>query len=108
MDTTIAETIYQQLGGHRLPIMTGVKNFVAHDDGLSFRLPSSPNYAKDGINCVKITLNGKDLYDVEYGSIWGLKYKKVRQVHDLYAENLQESFRQVTGLETRMPKVVGV
>jgi hypothetical protein len=104
----IAKTIYQQIGGRRLAIMTGARNFVGHDDGLSFKLPSTPHYTKDGINYVRITLNGLDIYDVEYGRIWGLKYKKIREVHDLYAENLMESFRQATGLETRMPKVEGI
>lgn len=104
----IARTILDQMGGNRLAVMTGAKNFVAHEDGLSFRLPGRPGYTKDGINYVRVRLNALDLYDVEYGRIWGLKYKKVQQDYALYAENLTESFRQATGLETRMPRVKGV
>jgi hypothetical protein len=108
MDTTIAETIYQQIGGRRFRVMTGAKKFVAHSDGCSFRLPGNPGYTKAGINYVRITLNDLDLYDVEYGRIWGMKRTTKRQAHNLYAENLLESFRETTGLETRMPRVVGI
>jgi hypothetical protein len=107
MDTAIAETIYQQLGGRRFRVMTGAKKFVATSCGVYFRLPGTPGYVKDMIDHVHITLNSLDLYDVVYARTRGKKYKVIREVHDLYAENLQESFRQATGLETRMPRVVG-
>jgi hypothetical protein len=103
-----AQTIYQQLGGNHFAAMTGARNLVAHDDGLSFKLPSTPHYTRQGINYVRIRLNGLDLYDVEYGRIWGLKYKKIRTENDLYADMIEESFRQATGLETRMPRVEGI
>jgi hypothetical protein len=101
----IAQTIIAQLGGKRFVKMTGARDFVATSCGVYFRLPGTP---KAMIDHVHITLNSLDLYDVVYARTRGKKYKVIREVHDLYAENLQESFRQATGLETRMPRVVGI
>ncbi len=50
----VAQTILQQLGGRRFMAMTGARAMAAHKDGLSFKLPS--NFARHGINYVKITL----------------------------------------------------
>lgn len=60
----VAQTILTQLGGNRFAAMTGAKQFVAVTDYLQFKLPA--NFAKGGINCVKVTLTAADLYDVEF------------------------------------------
>jgi hypothetical protein len=97
-DTSIAETILQQLGGGRLRMMTGAKNFVALDNGLMFMLPR----AKGGINKVIVKLNGLDLYDIEFDRIRGVEYKVIATANDVYAENLQDVFTEHTGLYTHM------
>lgn len=91
-------TLLQQLGGNRFIAMTGANTFIRGDNYVSFRIPR----AKDGINYVKITLNSKDLYDMEFGMIRTPKYFKRETVNDVYSEQLQEVFTEKTGLYTRL------
>jgi hypothetical protein len=56
----IASNIIMQLGGFsRLQVMLGAYNFVDLKNGLSFKIKNPK------ANYIKITLNGKDLYDIE-------------------------------------------
>lgn len=96
----VAQTILQQLGGRRFQMMTGAKNFLNLKNGLSFRIPAT--MTKQKINYVKIELNGLDLYDLEFGRIWKLDYKKIKTLENIGAEQLQQVFTQVTGLDTRL------
>ena len=96
----IAETIRRQYGANRFSTMTGAKCFIAQDCGLSFKLPS--RFAKHGINYVKVTLTPADTYDVEYGKIWGTKYKTVCTTSGIYADMLQADFTRKTGLDTHL------
>jgi hypothetical protein len=89
----IANTILQQLGGaNRLVMMTGAYNFVAIQNGLSFKIKNPK------ANYIKITLNGKDLYDLEVGRIRGNSYKVVSQYDDLYFDMLKPSIEKATGM----------
>jgi len=97
---SVSTTIYNQLGGNKFTAMTGAKNFVAskkNDNYLSFRIPRS-----NGVNFVKITLNGNDLYDIEFGYIRGTNYKVVKTLTDIQVSNLQKAFKDVTGLDTHL------
>lgn len=95
-DVEIAEIILQQLGGsRRLTAMIGAKYFSAIKNGLSFRFSAR---AKNGTNYVKIVLNSKDLYDVEFGSIRGSSFKVKNEFNDIYADQLIEIFEDTTGL----------
>ena len=97
MSKEVANTILQQLGGRRLSVMTGAKNFMSHNDlcgGLSFRIPQIAGI----VNYVKIILNGSDLYNVEFGRIRGNDYKVLSSFEDIYAEDLIELFEKETGL----------
>jgi len=80
--------------------MTGANTFMKDDKNyeMSFRVPR----AKDGINFVKIRLNGKDLYDMEFGMIRGFKYFPKKIVNDVYNDQLQEMFTDNTGLYTSL------
>lgn len=93
VDTTVATTILQQIGGMgKLKMMTGAYNFIAYPNGVSFKMKNpSANY-------VKITLNGKDLYDLEVGRIRGNKYTIVKEVNDLYWDDLKPQIESATGL----------
>lgn len=104
MSQTVAKAILEQLGGGRFVMMTGAKNLVSHGNGLSFKV--SGTMTTGGINYVKIVLNGMDYYDIEFGKTRGYTYKVVRTVNDADCDNLAEIFRDVTGLETRMPRFV--
>jgi len=88
----------RQLGGNKFIVMTGAKNFVKGKNYIAFKIPKS----KDKINYVKITLNSKDLYDIEYGKIEGFNYKVVKTERDIYADGLQDNFTRNTGLYTHL------
>lgn len=92
-DLTVANTIKEQLG-RSFALLTGAKNFLGDTNSLSFRIPST----KRGINYVKITLNGRDLYDVTFGKIRGLNYTVVDEAEDVYFDSLQDVFENRTGL----------
>jgi len=93
----VARTILSQLGGGKFQSMTGAKNFVFVNDGLGglkFEIPT-----KNKIKYVRIILNGKDLYDVQYLDNTG---KQLYKSSDLYAEDLQDDFTTKTGMFTSL------
>ena len=100
----VAHTILNQLGGNRFCVMTGAKNFVALDLGLRMDLPRNAS----GANRLEIRLNGKDLYDVRFYSgrlsRKTYEYKVVEKANfkDLYCDQLQEIFTEVTGMYTSL------
>jgi hypothetical protein len=94
----IARTILSQLGNRHFLAMTGAKNLLAHKDALSFRLPR----CQSGINYVKITLNGLDLYNLECGSVRKDTYTIRATESDIYAEDLRARFTHYTGLYTSL------
>jgi hypothetical protein len=89
----IAQTILNQIGGmNRLVAFTGAYNFVAINNGVSFRIKNPK------ANYIKITLNGKDLYDLEVGRIRGTDYKVVGEQSDLYNDMLKSEIEKFTGM----------
>jgi hypothetical protein len=89
----VAKTILQQLGGAgRLNAMTGAYNFIDRGNGLSFKIKNQR------ANYIKITLNSKDLYDVEVGRIRGMNYKVVKTADDLYFDQLIPFLEEATGM----------
>ena len=97
-------------------MMIGAKNAVSYKakgdskygegmGGVSFKFPrpggSAASKRKRGRgmpNFVKIILNGKDLYDVTFGSIHGTSYKVTKEYKDVYAASLKDIFERETGL----------
>jgi hypothetical protein len=97
----VAQTILQQLGGNKFIAMTGAKSFVGGTDRLMFSLPA--NFAKGGINKVRITVTPADLYNVEFMKIRGVQSVKViAEVDGVYAEDLRRIFTSETGLDTHL------
>jgi len=94
----VARTILQQLGGNKFRTMTGAKNFIAINNGISFQIPK----AKNGINCIQIKLNGKDLYDLSFIKIHGTKVTTISDDSDVYCDMLQDIFTQTTSLDTHL------
>lgn len=89
----IANTILQQMGGMRRLIMfTGAKNFVALPNGVSFRIGNR------SINYVRITLNAKDLYDMEFALLRGGKMTNKKEYNDIYNDQLRPIFEEATGM----------
>lgn len=62
----------------------GAKDLIDLGDGLQFK--SSGMVTWKGL--VSIRLNGKDLYDVEFGRVRKFEYKSVKKVNDVFAEDL--------------------
>ncbi|HEB0918906.1 TPA: hypothetical protein RY299_004611 [Enterobacter cloacae] len=95
----IATEILKQLGGNRFIAMTGAKKFVALENGgLLFALPS--NFAKNGINHVKIILDVSDTYTISFYKVRGASIKEIKSFTMIYCDQLQNIFTQITGLNT--------
>ena len=108
----IAITILEQLGGKRFMLMTGAKDLNVVKNGLRFKIGRNASKA----NTVTITLNGLDLYDIRFSKYipaklvtnrakqtaeWKQeKNETVREFHDIYFDQLEELFTEVTGLYT--------
>lgn len=105
---SIAQTILDQLGGNQFRMMTGANSFVVTYQGLSVRFPG----AKDGINGLTVTLSDDDTYVMDFTrerkSKGVAKVTIVKHLEGIYCDMLQEIFRDTTGLETRMPRIIGV
>lgn len=97
---TVAQEILNQLGGRRFIAMTGAKNLTSDGNALIFRLPSTRDYVKEGINVVKITLTADDDYTVEFSRMRGLKFDRLHTVDGVYCDMLQDIFTSYTGLDT--------
>lgn len=99
-EIAVAAVILEQLGGRRFLRMTGAKNLLAHPSALTFRLPS--NFARNGINHVRIQLNAMDLYDITLSRVRGTEVIHEEELRDVYCDQLREVFRSTTGLETSL------
>ncbi len=107
-----ADTILKQLGGqNRVQTMIGVKQFLSDNGGRTLILKFT-NPKRNKPNFVKITLNGKDLYDIEFGRTGKKKdkqlgislpsYKVIKKTKDIYSDSLVDVFEKNTGLYLRM------
>lgn len=114
-DMTVATTILNQMGGKRFVFMTGVKSLFAQNNSLFMKLPR--NSSKANRLCIKLDL-GRDLYVMRFYRQTGgtydmknhvyreIKEKDVKVLDGVFCDQLEEIFRDVTGLETRMPKII--
>jgi hypothetical protein len=94
-----AKAILKQLGGNKFIAMTGAKNFTGDNKSLQFSLPK----AKGGINKVRIELDrGRDLYNIEFGSLRAGKYKVKKKFNGIYADQMGDLFEKTTGLYIRL------
>lgn len=98
----VALTILCQLGGNQFVAMTGARNMLVFPTGLKFSIPS--HMANNKINTVQVTLNGDDLYDVDF-----LKVNMQKQINTvvsahrgIYCDQLRELFERETGLRTSL------
>jgi len=100
----VATIILQQLGGNKFIAMTGAKNLVSDGQSLNFKLPN--NFAKKGINFVKITLMPTDTYKMVFSKITWKGYvptvKPIQEYTDVYNDQLQTLFTEATGLDTHL------
>ena len=83
--------------------MTGARDFIGGDNFITFSLPAG--FAKDGINKIRITLDWTDTYIFEALKVYPgpeLKFDTIEKREGVYAEDLQEIFTRVTGLDTHL------
>lgn len=99
---TIAQTILAQLGGTRFLAMTGARDLLNGGDALQFGLPA--NFAKDGINKVRVRLDASDTYTVTAYkfSRRTLQCPVIAEQGGVYADNLRAVFTDLTGLDTHL------
>tara|TARA_Y100001970_G_C14154429_1_gene814680 strand:+ start:678 stop:1298 length:621 start_codon:yes stop_codon:yes gene_type:complete len=96
----IASTIVKQLGGGRkLQMFIGLKQLINYPNGVSLVFPKPKH--RGAVNKVKITLNGKDLYDMEFIRFNKNSSKVIKEFNDVYAEDLRDRFEEGTGLYIR-------
>ena len=94
----VAETIREQLGRMAL-MMMGAKSFVKGTDDkgceyLSFRIMKN----KSKINYIKITLNFLDLYDIEFGYIYGGNFTIKSASPNTFVGDMHSVIEDATGL----------
>lgn len=97
MDNVVANTIVAQLGGsiRRISMMVGAHSFTAGSHSLTFKFKAQ---AKNGANCVRVTLGASDTYRVEFIRLRGVNFNAKGDFSDVYAEDLKRLFERETGL----------
>lgn len=94
----IAKIILAQMGGNKLKVMVGAKDFVTIENGLQFRFMRS-----NGINMVRVVLDeGADLYNMEFISMHGGSIKQKAYHEGVYCDQLTSIFEKETGLYTSL------
>jgi hypothetical protein len=78
-------------------MMTGAKNFIAIESGLTFKIPRSNN-----ISYVKIILTPMDEYDMFFMKMNKTEIIILKEVNGLFFDQLQEVFTRETGLYTSL------
>lgn len=95
-DLSVAKTIGNQMGGlRRLGTMIGAKDFLGDEKSLTFRFMPG---ARNGANKVRITLDGTDLYKVEFYYVRGMTCLERGSVEGLYDDMIKTHFERETGL----------
>jgi hypothetical protein len=95
-NTNPANITLSQLGGSgRLRAMIGAKDFMSENDGrtLIFKFKGCRKS-----NCLRITLNALDLYDIEFLKIRRLECETIAEFEGIGCENLKGSIEEFTGL----------
>jgi hypothetical protein len=95
---SVAQTILQQLGGGRFLTMTGSYNLIGSDSALTMKLRAN----KAGATHLRITLDPSDTYLVEFLKVRAGKVTSVKTTENIYFDQLQEIFTEVTGLYTHL------
>ncbi len=94
--STIPETTLEQLGGAgRLCAMIGAHTFTQSDKTLTFKFKAR---AKNGANCIQVTLDPSDTYTVKFYSLRGLSMKVKGEFSDVYNDCLRRVIESETGL----------
>lgn len=96
-DKTVAETICKQIGRGAL-FMLGAKNFGCTDSTLTFKIGRNCK----GVNHIKITLNGLDLYDMQFIKIRAHKITVLSEQNNIYDDMMHGIIESETGMRTSL------
>jgi hypothetical protein len=85
-DLTIAKTILAQIKmiDPRATWAWGAKDFVGTANSIRFKTSGMVKWK----GYVEVSLNGRDLYDVEFYRVRGIEVKVVSKLNDIFAEDL--------------------
>ena len=113
MANALAQTILQQMGGNKFLVMTGCKDLVWDDKNSTLRMSIPRNGSK--ANRLWVTYNwGSDTYTVRFFRYtaprlnsktyeWSdEKITEVAEFKEIYFDQLQELFTEVTKMYTRL------
>ncbi len=96
----VAKTILEQMGGNQFIAMTGAHHLAGSKNTLHFSFKGSRK-----TNKCKITLNGVDLYDVEFFKL-NLRAADpcplINSYNNIYCDQLQGIFEKATWLYTSL------
>lgn len=92
---SVAQTILEQLGGNRFLAMTGAKDLVADARSLTLKLPRPSR-----MTALVVTLDPTDTYTLQTYRGHGVRMTPARRLTGVHADQLQDSFRALTGLDT--------
>jgi hypothetical protein len=95
MKTQKFSTIIDQLGGSKFIAMTGAF-FMTSGESLIVKFKGS------NVNSMTICINSNDTYSVRFDKIRGLNYKTIKEISEVFANQLQEVFTNITGLKTSL------
>lgn len=95
--STVADTIWAQMGGRKAGAMIGVKHLVGGESTLDVRYAAK---ATNGANHVRVTLDPSDTYTVTFYKIGkgALSVKEIKAIPMVYADSLRDVFTAETGL----------
>jgi len=108
---SIQSEILNQLGGNKFIVMTGSKNFMSADVTETNEYPwlrMDLTRNKAGVNRLRISLMPSDTYKLEFyrqqvsKKTWDVIITKKQEFENVYADQLQQIFTQVTGLYTKL------
>lgn len=102
--TSVAKDIIRYLGGNKFIAMTGANNFTSlRDDmgGVVFRI--GRNKGPHGtVSHVRVILNYDDSFTMTFIRVRGVKVTEVQKFVGLYCDQLEDTFKEVTGMATRL------
>ncbi len=122
MYSETAAIILEQLGGIEFVKVTGVRDICSTDSGETLRMTLPKN--QSNANRLEISLDyATDTYNVRFYKYTPPKLRMNTKTHsaallresikeviafsEIYFDQLQEIFTQVTGFTTRMPRIIG-
>ena len=91
---SVANTIFQQLGGNEFAVMVGVKSLTQTENSLTVKFSGGKYFT--------VTLNGKDLYDIHYFTMRKGKVITKDKAFDVYCDSLRGFFENMTGFRTSL------